>query len=276
MRFLSLQSGSNGNALYVEAGGVRLVFDAGISGAQLSERLAARGAEAKAIDALFISHDHSDHIRGAGVFARKFEMPVYVTERTFAVSKRRAQLGDIAHVCHFRAGSSVKIGGVTIHTIGTPHDAVDGSIFVVDDGVRRIGICTDVGHVYDGLRDVVANVDALFVESNYDERMLATGKYHPALKRRIRGPGGHISNIEAAELVAESASSRLQWLSIGHLSEENNTPELAMKAHREALGNVLPIHLASRYGVGEWCEVAGARPAVPVLPPRSVQLELRF
>lgn len=279
MLFLSLQSGSNGNTLFVESRGVRLLFDAGISGAQAKERLAAHGHDITKVDALFLTHDHSDHVRCAGVFSRKFGMPLYATPRTLAASKRRAQIGDLKEICHFKAGAAVKIGHVTVHTIGTPHDAVDGCVFVVDDGETRLGIATDVGHVYDDLRSLVGHVDALFLESNYDEHMLATGSYHPALKRRISGPGGHISNKEAAELVAERAGSQLQWLCIGHLSQENNTPELAMAMHRKALGTTLPIHLASRYGASAAMVVerkAGVvRPPNPFAP-RYTQLSFDF
>jgi phosphoribosyl 1,2-cyclic phosphodiesterase len=247
MLVLPLQSGSNGNSIYVEAGDVRLLFDAGLSGIQLETRLARFGRSAAGLDALFISHDHSDHVRGAGVFVRKFGMPLYVTPRTLAVSKRRMQLGALAEVAHFRAGDRVRIRHVTVETVATPHDAVDGAVFVVDDGERRVGICTDLGHVFDDLRSLVASVDGLYLESNYDEGMLERGRYPYVLKKRIRGPGGHIANREAAELVARHATSRLQWLCLAHLSEENNTPELALATHRAALGDALPIVVARRY-----------------------------
>lgn len=247
MHLISLQSGSHGNSVYVESGDVRLLFDAGVSGSQAKERLALHGRTPESVNAVFITHDHSDHVKCAGVFARKFKLPIYMTPRTYQVSRRRAGLDKGAEICHFRAGSATRIGHVTVHAIGTPHDAVDGVVFVVDDGVHKLGICTDLGHVFGDMRAIVGAVDGLFIEANYDEKLLADGPYPPSLKRRIAGPGGHISNRDAAELLAESAGGRLQWVCLAHLSAENNTPELALRMHREALGTRLSIHLAPRY-----------------------------
>lgn len=239
---------------------MRLFFDAGVSALQTRERLAQFGYAPDGADALFISHDHSDHIKCAGVYLRKFGVPLYITERTLAVSRRRAQLGQLDDIRFFKAGASVKVGHLTVETISTPHDAVDGVVFVVDDGRRRVGICTDVGHVYNDLRSLVETVDALYLESNFDDHMLATGSYPPILKRRISGNGGHISNRDAAELVARHASTRLQWLCLAHLSAENNTPDIAYAAHRAALGDQLTIHVAQRYDVSGEFAVA-PRPA---------------
>lgn len=256
MRVIPLQSGSNGNSIYVSSRSVRLLFDAGVSGTQVRERLAQYGCSADNADALFISHDHADHVKCAGIYARKLGIPLHITERTLAVTRRRAQLGEVKDVNVFKAGHSVKIGHVTVETIQTPHDAVDGVVFVIDDGESRVGICTDVGHVYGDLRSLVGDVDGLYLESNYDEHMLETGPYPAILKRRIAGAGGHISNVDAAELVAKHAGSRLQWLCLAHLSEENNTPDLAYTAHRTLLGDNLPIHVARRYEVSDALETA--------------------
>lgn len=251
MRVISLQSGSNGNCIYVEAGGVRLFFDAGISGATAAERLAEHGRDIRGVDALIISHDHSDHIRGAGIFQRKFGIPLYVTERTLAAARARCSLGKIGEICHFRSGASIRIGGVTVQTVPTPHDGQDGTVFVVDDGSRRLGIMTDLGHVFADLGRLIASCDAVLLESNYDPVMLANGRYPRYLKDRIRGPRGHISNREAAELLAAAAGPRLRRAVLGHLSEENNSPDVALRTHREVLGETLPLCVASRYGVSE-------------------------
>jgi len=244
MRLISLQSGSNGNCIYVESDGVKLLFDAGISGIQVRERLALHGREANAVDAVLISHDHIDHCRTMGILNRKFDLPIYATAKTFAAATRYG-LGPIDDLRHFAAGETLHIGRVRVETIPTPHDAEDGVVFVVDDGVHRLGILTDLGHVFDRLGEVIASLDAVLLESNYDPDMLANGSYPQWLKERIAGPEGHISNFEAAELLLGSASKRMKWACLGHLSAENNTPELALATHQEILGDRLPIFVAN-------------------------------
>lgn len=255
MLLISLQSGSSGNCIYVESQGARLLFDAGLSAAQTEQRLAQYQRTARQADALFISHDHSDHVRCAGIYSRKFEVPLYVTEPTHAASWRVLPADSKVDLRHFRSGETVRVGQVAVTTIQTPHDAADGVVFLVDDGRHRLGICTDFGHVFADLKNLVGSVDALFLESNYDEKMLADGPYPRRLKERISGPRGHISNREAAELVAQHASDRLQWLCLAHLSDQNNSPDKALAAHRDALGKVLPIQVTSRYRATEVMEI---------------------
>ncbi len=251
MRVISLQSGSNGNCIYVEAGGQRLLFDAGISGSCAEERLALHDRDIRSVDALIISHNHSDHISSAGVFQRKFGIPLYVTPRCLTAAQTRCSLGKLKEVHHFRSGGTIRVGSVSIHTIPTPHDGEDGVAFVIDDGAHRLGILTDLGHVFQDLGRTIASLDGVFLESNYDPEMLTNGPYPRFLKMRIKGPGGHISNREAAELLAGAAGGRLQWACLAHLSAENNSPDLALKTHREVLGHDLLLRVASRYHVSE-------------------------
>ncbi len=246
MEVIVLQSGSAGNCVYVEADGVKLLFDAGISGRQAEQRLAAHGRDIRQVDALIISHDHRDHVSCMGVFHRKFGLPIYITPPTLDVTRRRLQAGRLGDVNHFNAGDALHFGGLRVETLPTPHDAADGVAFIIDNGHQRLGILTDLGHVYSELRDAVATLDGVLLESNYDQRMLETGPYAPYLQERIRGPRGHLSNLEAAELISQAGSSRLQWVCLGHLSEENNEPGLAIRTHREVLGDRLPLSCANR------------------------------
>jgi phosphoribosyl 1,2-cyclic phosphodiesterase len=246
MRAISLQSGSNGNCIYVEAPGVRLLFDAGISGIQAERRLARFGIDIRDVDALFVSHDHVDHSRCAGIYGRKYGIPLHITPRTLEAASRRCDLGRVRGARSFDAGESVRVGGVTVETLPTPHDGADGVVFTVDDGNHRLGVMTDLGHVFDGLAGAVRALDGVILESNHDLTMLEEGPYPPFLKRRIRGPGGHISNDEAASLVG-AAGHRLRWACLAHLSEENNAPEVAVATWREVLGPGLPLRVASRY-----------------------------
>ena len=255
MKIVVLQSGSSGNCTYVESGPVRLLFDAGISGRQAEQALFESGQQIREVDALLISHDHRDHTRSLGVFQRKFGLPVYVTRGTLTVAAGKERLGKLTDVRHFVAGRSIEIGDVRIETIPTPHDAVDGVAFVVDDGKTRVGVMTDLGYVFSGLREAVASLDAVVLESNHDADMLAVGPYPESLKRRIRGQGGHLSNSEAADVLA-AGKDRLLWACLAHLSEENNDPELALRAHRRVLGDQFPLYVAGRDSATEVLEVA--------------------
>ncbi len=242
---ISLQSGSNGNCIYVEAGGVRLLFDAGICGADAERRLALYGRNIREIDAVIISHDHADHVRFAGVYQRKYKLPVYMTPLTLDVSRERHRLGRLDNVHLFLSGGALKFGGVSVRTISTPHDGADGSVFVVECGQTRMGILTDLGYAFEELYAVISSLDAVFIESNYDPGMLARGPYPEFLKRRILGPGGHLSNHDAAHLL--KSGGRLKWACLAHLSEHNNSPQLALQTHRDILNNSLKLHVAGRY-----------------------------
>jgi phosphoribosyl 1,2-cyclic phosphodiesterase len=246
MQVISLQSGSNGNCVYVEAGGIRLLVDAGISGRQAQQRLALHGRDITRVDAVLISHDHADHSRGLGIYHRKFGLPVYATAKTYRAANRY-DLGAIDDLRHFTAGETLHFGKVTVETISTPHDGADGVVFVIDDGRRRLGVLTDLGHVFDELDGVIRSLDAVLLESNYDPEMLWDGPYPEWLKDRIAGPAGHISNVEAAELLLASASKRMQWACLGHLSQDNNTPKVALATHRKIVRDRLPLHVATRH-----------------------------
>jgi phosphoribosyl 1,2-cyclic phosphodiesterase len=240
----ALQSGSNGNSIYVEACGVRLLIDAGIPGRSARNRLAALDVDIREVNAVIISHDHADHVRCAGVYQRMFGLPLYMTTRTHEATAARG-LGRLSDVRHFRTGETLDFGTVSVETVPTAHDAADGAAFVVDTGDRRLGVLTDLGHPFEGLGRLISTLDAVIIESNYDPHMLDAGPYPAFLKQRIRGPRGHLSNGEAAGLLA-SHGRRLRWACLAHLSEQNNHPALALKTHRDALGPDKVLLAASR------------------------------
>lgn len=244
---IALQSGSNGNCIYVESRGVGLLFDAGISGRQARQRLAAMGVDIGCVRALLVSHDHNDHVRCAGVYHRQFGLQVHMSEPTHHAARHAARLGSFREVHHFRVGESLSFGPLTVETAPTPHDAADGAAFVVDDGRVRLGVLTDLGHVFAVLPDLLGSLNGVFLESNHDPEMLERGPYPAFLKQRIRGPSGHLSNTEAAELLRGVAPGRLAWACLAHLSEQNNTPGLALETHQRVLGDRLPLFVASRY-----------------------------
>lgn len=249
---ISLQSGSNGNCIYVETGGVKLLFDAGITGVQAAERLLAHGRDIRKVDAVIISHDHGDHIRHAGVFQRKYGLPIYVTPATLAAASSRCTLGKLKDVRHFRSSDNLQFGDVLVQAIPTPHDGADGAAFIVSSGSKRLGIMTDLGHVFKGLIYLVSSVDAVFLESNYDPDMLAAGPYPAYLKQRIKGPRGHLSNIEAADILRRaSEAKRLKWACLSHLSEQNNHPDVALRTHRRLGAEDIILYTADRYTVSD-------------------------
>ncbi len=252
MQTFSLQSGSNGNSIYVEAGDVRLLFDAGISGKRAEGRMRVHGRDIRDVDALLISHDHVDHIRSAGIFQRKFALPIYMTNPTHRATY--CNLGPLSDVRYFKAGERLCFNGATVHTIPTPHDAADGVAFIVEHESKRLGIFTDLGHPFPDLERQLDALDACYIESNYDPVMLENGPYPYYLQQRIRGKAGHLSNEESAELV-RAAGTKLQWAALSHLSEHNNEPQLALDTHRRRVGKQLPLHLASRYEVSEVMEI---------------------
>ncbi|RMG03610.1 MAG: MBL fold metallo-hydrolase, partial [Planctomycetota bacterium] len=168
MHFYSLQSGSHGNCLLVESNGTMVLFDAGISGAKVERRLRAVGVDVRSVAAVIVSHDHRDHVQCAGILARKFGLPVFMTETTYRAADARVNLGRIDRLRHFSSGETLQFGHLRVETIRTPHDAADGVAFVVDDGCRRLGILTDLGHPFPGLDGVLESLDAVLLESNYD------------------------------------------------------------------------------------------------------------
>ncbi len=249
MEVISLQSGSSGNCVFVRSGDTALLFDAGITGRQAELRLAEYGYDIRDCAGVVISHEHCDHISGLGIFHRKFGLPVYASVRTWNATRAKPSTGAIASPRHFVPGKPFQIGSLRIETVRTPHDAVEGVCFVIEDieSGRRFGLLTDLGHVFSGLGKVMDGLDAVLIESNYDDGMLRRGDYPQRLKDRISGKRGHLSNDDAAELL-DRCTAHLQWVCLGHLSGDNNSPEVAMTTHREKHGDRFTLFCAHRDG----------------------------
>jgi phosphoribosyl 1,2-cyclic phosphodiesterase len=242
---ISLQSGSSGNCIYIETGNKKFLFDAGISSVEAERRLSAFGRNMREVDALIISHDHGDHVRHAGVYQRKYGLPVFITQKTFGHAAKRHNLGKLDNIHFFSKGEAMRFDEVVVQSVPSPHDGVDGSVFVVSSFKKQIGIFTDIGFVSEDIYQTVSTLDAVFIESNYDPDMLKKGDYPAFLKQRITGPHGHLSNRQSAELLL--AGDNLKWACLAHLSNNNNDPLLALKTHREIVSEDLQLYVASRY-----------------------------
>ncbi len=230
----SLQSGSSGNCIYYESDGVKLLIDAGISLKSVSERLIKNGINKDNIDGLLITHDHTDHSKSISVLQSNLKMPLFISPKTMLSVKKRDWRVSDSNVFHFNPGEIIEIKHLKITTIRTPHDGVEPSVFIIDDGKTKVGIFTDLGHCFTQLINVLWDLDVIYMESNYDARMLRDNIHYPGyLKRRIAGYGGHISNKESAMMINTYCEDRLKYLFLSHLSENNNSPEVAMKTHKK-------------------------------------------
>ncbi|MCX7167071.1 MAG: MBL fold metallo-hydrolase [Rhodocyclales bacterium] len=233
MRFASLGSGSRGNALLVEAGSTRLLIDAGFGPREMSRRMERLGLEPDAVDAVLVTHEHSDHIGGVFACARRFDWAVLLTHGTLAAC--RDSRAD-ARTTIIDSHDPFSVGDICVQPFPVPHDAREPVQFVLTDGARRLGVLTDAGHVTAHMVAMLAACDALVLECNHDARMLAQGSYPQALKRRIGGLWGHLDNAAAATLLSQIGCSGLRHVVAAHLSEENNSPELAQAALSAVLG----------------------------------------
>ena len=226
MRFALLGSGSKGNATLVEKNNTRLLVDAGFSVREIEHRLGRLGRSASELSAILVTHEHSDHINGVGALARKYHIPVWMTPGTW----KRQRTGDVPHLSLFSCHQDFVVGDLHVHPFPVPHDAREPSQFVFSDGDKRLGILTDTGMVTRHIEEQLDGCDALILECNHDSEMLETGPYPPSLKRRVGSNLGHLSNDQAEAIVSHIDGSRLQHLVAAHLSEKNNSPQLACEA----------------------------------------------
>lgn len=233
MRFSVLASGSSGNACYVETGQVRVLIDAGLSAAEVMRRLERVEAVPEKLDAILVTHEHLDHIRGVGPLSRRFGIPVYLNRRT--LDRGRKVLGNLPAPLIVRTGDSLTIGDLTLETFTKCHDAADPmGVVVACDGVR-LGIATDFGCSTRLMEERLGRCRAVILEFNHDLEMLARGPYPLELQRRIKGRDGHLSNEQGRELLETISHDALQFVVLAHLSQVNNDPQKAYERAIEAL-----------------------------------------
>jgi phosphoribosyl 1,2-cyclic phosphodiesterase len=233
MRFASLGSGSEGNGLIVEAGATRILIDCGFGVRDCVLRLARLGIEPSSITAIFVTHEHSDHVGGVAALAARYGIGVWLTFGTLSAVASRFE--GLARVYGFDSHDALVIGDLEVLPFPVPHDAREPVQFVVGDGDHRLGVLTDLGMSTPHVRASLSGCDALVLECNHDREMLHAGNYPASLKQRIAGRFGHLCNDDSAALLASLDCSRLQHILAAHLSRENNRPELARNALASAL-----------------------------------------
>ena len=255
----SLNSGSNGNCYYVGNETEAVLIDAGLSCRETERRMRRLGLSLDRVKAIFVSHEHDDHIKGIEVLSHRHRLPVYITDKTLEQCRFTP---DRELVRPFDAAGSIVIGGLTVTAFAKAHDASDPYSFTVASSTVRIGIFTDLGIVCDNLIRHFTQCHAAFLEANYDEQLLENGRYPWPLKNRIRGGQGHLSNRQALELFAEYRPPFMSHLLLAHLSQDNNRPELVQSLFdKEARGATITI--ASRYNESEIYAVDGIYSGTP-------------
>lgn len=261
MRFCPVFSGSSGNMLFVEGGGARVLIDCGFAGSAAAKAMDSIGAPLSSIDALLVTHDHSDHTKGVGVLCRKHHIPVYANEGTFrAMSAAVGKLpGELVRV--FESGRDFFIRELNVLSIPIPHDAAEPVGFALSAGGKRVTVLTDIGHFNERLLSCAAGSSLVMLEANHDVDMLSVGAYPYPLKRRILGEYGHLSNDSCAAALIKLYSTGVRRAVLGHLSEHNNYEQLALETVRQALRAAdipdedFELSIAHRGRVGEMYEV---------------------
>lgn len=233
-----LASGSKGNAIFISSGDTSLLIDAGLSGIEIERRLKSRRLDPKDLDAILVSHEHSDHIQGVGVLSRRYKLPVYINSKTRNAAS--SQLGSLYDLKNFECGSTFAINDLSIHPFSISHDATDPSGFTVHQNGTKIGIATDLGVATSMVKEHLRDCTLLVLEANHDEDMLIDGPYPWPVKQRIKGRTGHLSNAASKTLLNELQHDGLKHVVLAHLSETNNTAQKAVDEVRRALTRCTP------------------------------------
>ena len=235
MKLCPLCSGSSGNATYIEAGSARILIDAGLSCKRITELLQMIGVDPRTLSAILVTHEHIDHVRGVNILSKKYDLPVYANADTWSVLK--APFKDVApkNVCVFESDRDFYLSGVRILPFSVPHDAIHAVGYTLFFGGHKVGVCTDLGHVDARILSILSGCDLLLFEANHDVDMLMAGSYPYLLKKRILSGSGHMNNDDCGRALVKLHETGVKNVILGHLSQENNYPALAMVAVRAAL-----------------------------------------
>jgi len=274
LHFGTVASGSSGNCIFIGSDNTRVLIDAGLSGKRIEAGLSALGIEPQSLDAILITHEHSDHIQGAGILSRRFDVPVYATPGTWEAMERFGALGKMHpwNKLLVYSGERVLLNDLCINPFAIPHDAAEPVGYTVETEGYKVAVATDIGKATPLIEESIAACDVLLIEANHDLDMLENGPYPVQLKRRIRGDFGHLSNVACGELLTRVYSERLACVYLGHLSEENNRPMVAFEtvndiltAHGIDTANKLRLAVADRHKPGRLVSLRAAEEASAVV-----------
>ncbi len=265
MQLYSIASGSSGNCIYVGSDTTHLLVDTGISKKRTEEGLQEIGVSLQDVDGILITHEHSDHISGLGVISRKYHIPIYATQRTLDAIKGYSSLGKVEEelFCPICPDESFIIKDIKCNPMRTSHDAAEPVAYRFQYGKKKVAIATDLGTYNDYTVECLKGMDAVLLEANHDVRMLQVGPYPYHLKRRILGDRGHLSNELSGQLLSRILHDNMQAVVLGHLSQENNLPQLAYETVRLEINMAdvpykaddFPIHVARRSGPSELIQI---------------------
>ena len=234
MRMVSIASGSSGNCIYVGSDETHILVDAGISNKRIEQSLHEIGVDTKDLSGVLVTHEHSDHIQGLGVMARRRGVRIYATPETIAQIRASKSLGEIPEdlFVPILPDADFDIGDLHILPFSIDHDAANPVAYRIGCGRKSVAVATDMGHYSQYIINHLQNLDAMLIEANHDERMLEAGPYPYPLKRRILGDFGHLSNENSGRLISSILHDGIRHIFLGHLSKENNIPELAYETVR--------------------------------------------
>jgi phosphoribosyl 1,2-cyclic phosphodiesterase len=247
LEICAIASGSNGNCYYIGNNTDAILIDAGLSGKQIINRMNEVGLNPAKIKAVFITHEHGDHMRGARGVSKKLHVPIYITSKTFFGAYKNMRPDNPSY---FTPDEAVEVGDFKVYPVQKHHDAAEPCSFRIKYNNKNIGVFTDIGEACDKVKSHISKCDGLFLESNYDEKMLWEGVYPYFLKQRVASEVGHLSNDQAFELLEKHTNGKLQCVFLSHISKENNTPEKAME-RMESLTEKFEVKIASRYEASE-------------------------
>jgi len=251
IKYASLGSGSRGNATLIQAAGQQLLLDCGFSIKETQRRLQLLGSSAEQLNAILVTHEHSDHIKGVAPLARKFNIPVYMTPGTW----NSRDLGRVDSLQLIENYQPFKLGDLNIVPVAVPHDAREPAQFIFELAQQRLGVLTDLGNITLHVEQQFGNCDALVLEANHDSMMLSMGPYPLSLKERVGGPWGHLNNQQSLRFLQHANLQRLRQLVIAHISEKNNCLEKVQQVFKPLADNFDQLVYATQDQGFNWMEL---------------------